>query len=100
VNPELYLGFNGINLYIQNFKGMASPKRELFRYLDMGLNVKIFKALSLRASYSQGYPSVGAAFSLYGNAFELTYSFHEAGSEYGLKPVDCLTLRVKLGFEK
>ena len=100
VNPELYLGFNGINLYIQNFKGMASPKRELFRYLDMGLNVKIFKALSLRASYSRGYPSVGAAFSLYGNAFELTYSFHEAGSEYGLRPVDCLTLRVKLGFEK
>ena len=100
VNPELYLGFNGINLYFKDIKNMASPKRELFRYLDLGLNVKFFKALSLRASYSQGYPAVGAAFCLFGNDVELSYSFHEAGSEYGLRPVDCLTLRVKLGFEK
>ena len=40
-----------------------------------------------------------AAFDIFGNDVELTYSFHEAGEAYGERPVDCLTLRVRLGFD-
>ena len=100
VDPSISFVFDGINLYMQNDLSKEHAFLELFKYIDANINVDIMEVLNLRASYRDGYPNFGLGFDVYGNMVELSYGFHEAGSEYGLKPVDALTIRVKLGYEK
>jgi len=100
VDPSLSFALSGINLYIENDLDKEHPFLELFKYVDANINVDIMDVLNVRASYRDGYPNFGLGFDVYGNMVELSYGFHEAGSEYGLKPVDALTIRVKLGYEK
>ncbi len=100
VDPSISLAFSGINLYFENDLEKERPFLELFKYVDANINVDIMEVLNLRASYRDGYPNFGVGVDVYGNLVELSYGFHEAGSEYGLKPVDALTIRVKLGYEK
>ena len=100
VDPSISFAIDGINLYMQNDLSKEHAFLELFKYIDANSNVDIMEVLNLRASYRDGYPNFGLGFDVYGNMVELSYGFHEAGSEYGLKPVDALTIRVKLGYEK
>ena len=100
VDPSVSVAFSGINLYFENDLEKERPFLELFKYVDANINVDIMEVLNLRASYRDGYPNFGVGVDVYGNLVELSYGFHEAGSEYGLKPVDALTIRVKLGYEK
>ena len=100
VNPAVGLYFDGINLYFKNSKDAEKRGLEIFRYLDATASVTVFDILKLRASYKYGYPEFAVGANVFGNLIELSYGFHEAGKEYGLKPVDQLTVRFRLGFEK
>ena len=100
VNPTVGLYFDGINLYFKNSKEAEKRGLEIFRYLDATASVTVFDILKLRASYKYGYPEFAVGANVFGNLIELSYGFHEAGKEYGLKPVDQLTVRFRLGFEK
>lgn len=100
VDPSISFAFNGINLYMQNDLSKEHAFLELFKYIDANIYVDILDILNVRASYRNGYPQFGLGFDVYGNMVELSYGFHEAGEEYGLRPVDALTIRVKLGYEK
>ncbi|MBR1583731.1 MAG: hypothetical protein IJ663_08315 [Spirochaetales bacterium] len=100
VNPEVSLFFTGINRYIEEAGSLSDPGREIFRYLDAGLELDIVDIVRLRASYRYGYPEFAVGVNAFGNLVELSYGYHEAGREYGLKPVDKLTVRFRLGFEK
>lgn len=100
VNPTIGLYFDGINLYFRDSNDAEKRGLEIFRYLDANVGVSLFNILKLRASYRYGYPEFAIGANAWGNLVELSYGFHEAGSEYGLKPVDKLTIRFRLGFEK
>ena len=95
-NPTIYTAFSGINLYAQNAKG--KPGNEIFRYLDGGIILTFVKVLSVRASYRYGYPELAVGASAFGNSIELVYGFQEApGANYGEKPIDKITFRMKIG---
>lgn len=100
VNPSVSLFFSGINLYLKNAREALDPGREVFRYLDAGFVLSVLDILRLRVSYRYGYPEFAVGVSALGNLVELSYGFQEAGSEYGIKPVDRLTIRFGLGFEE
>ena len=100
VNPTVDLFFDGINLYFKNSKDAEKRGLEIFRYLDATASVSVFDILKLRASYRYGYPEFAVGANVFGNLVELSYGFREAGKEYGLKPVDHLTIRFRLGYEK
>ena len=98
-NPIIYTAFTGMNLYAQNAKG--KPGSEIFRYLDGGIILTFVKVLSMRASYRYGYPEFAIGASFFGNSIELVYGFQEApGANYGEKPIDKVTFRMKIGFAR
>ena len=100
VNPKVSVFFTGINQYIKEAGDLSAPGREIFRYLDAGVELDVVDIVRLRASYRYGYPEFAVGVNAFGNLVELSYGFHEAGKEYGLKPVDKVTIRFRLGFEK
>ena len=94
VNPTVYAKVTGINNFVGDEKGDA------LEYVDAGIKVDLFDIVSLRASYRYGYPEFAIGAEFYGNMLELSYGFREAGNSYGEKPIDKLTFRMKLGYEK
>ena len=100
VNPTVSLFFDGVNRYLKESEGAESRGLEIFRYIDAGASITVFDMLKLRASYKYGYPEFAVGANIFGNMVELAYGYHEAGKEYGLKPVDQLTIRFRLGFGK
>ena len=100
VNPSVYFEFTGFNRYVEKCNESGISLRELFRHIDAGVSLDILNAFELRANYRYGYPEIGAAVDVFGNMVELSYGFLEAGAEYGLKPVDHLTVRVRLGYSR
>lgn len=99
-NPTVYFEVVDINRYFMEGLDREAPLKELFRYMNLGVRFDIFKIVSLRAAYKYGYPEVGVCVGYKGNSFELVYGFQEKGDEYGFKPVDCLSIRFRLGFDK
>ena len=97
VNPTVSLFFDGINLYFENAKDSSQKGLEVLRFIDASASVTVFDILRLRASYRYGYPEFAVGANAWGSLIELSYGFHEAGKEYGLKPVDKLTVRFRLG---
>ena len=100
VDPTVSVFFAGINRYFKESKDAERRGLEIFRYLDASVDLSLFKVLKLRASYRYGYPEFAVGVNAFGNLVELSYGFHEAGAEYGLKPVDKLTIRFRLGYGK
>ena len=94
VDPTLYARVSGFNRYAEDRSGDA------LQYIDAGIKLKLFDVVNLRASYRYGYPEFAIGASYCGNMLELSYGFQEAGSTYGEKPIDRLTFRMKLGYEK
>ena len=100
VNPTVSLFFDGVNRYFKESDGAERRGLEIFRYLNAGVSLSVLDMLRIRASYKYGYPEFGIGANIFGNMVELSYGYHEAGKEYGLKPVDQLTIRFSLGFGK
>lgn len=101
VDPSVYLELTGINGYFTDeVQKRQFNMREVLRFIDAGVGLKVLNAVELRAAYRYGYPEIGASVDVFGNMVELSYGFQEAGAEYGLKPVDHLTVRVRLGYSR
>ena len=94
VDPTVYAKITGLNQYLDN------PQADALQYIDAGVKLSIMDIVSLRASYRYGYPEFAVGASFCGNMLELSYGFREAGVTYGEKPMDSLTFRMKLGYEK
>ncbi|MBO4392879.1 MAG: hypothetical protein J5800_00910 [Spirochaetales bacterium] len=100
VNPTVAFEATDVNLFFQNELDKDSPAKELFKIMNLSAKVDIYDILSLRAAYKYGYPEFGVGVGYYGSQIELIYGYHDAGSEYGQKPVDTLTFRMKIGYGK
>lgn len=100
VNPTVGLEVTGINQYIQNDFYKERPFMELMKYLHISATVDLFGIGSVKASYKYGYPELGIGAGFLGSKVELVYGYREAGKNYGDKPVDYMTLRVRLAYDK
>ncbi|MBR2281873.1 MAG: hypothetical protein IJ863_04545 [Spirochaetales bacterium] len=100
VNPVAAIEVaDAISFFTKELK-QERPMLELMKYLNASVKVDVYDILSIRAAYKYGYPEFGVGVGFMGSTFELVYGIHEAGSSYGNKPVDCLTMRIKLGFDR
>ena len=100
VNPTVGLEITGMNQYLQNEIHKARPIMELMKYVHLSATVDIFGIGTVKASYKYGYPEVGIGAGFLGSKMELVYGYREAGKNYGDKPVDYMTLRVRLAYDK
>lgn len=101
--PRLSVRFDdivGFFKYKFAINKLMYPRKEILRHLSFRADIALVKFIRINAAYKQGYLEFGGALDFYGNTIELSYGYHEAGENYGEKPVDTLTLRIKLGFDK
>lgn len=101
--PRLSVRFDDIVGFFRSkfaLYNLMMPEREILRHLTFRADIALVKFIRINAAFKQGYLEFGGALDFYGNTFEISYGYHEAGLNYGLKPVDTLTLRIKLGFDK
>ena len=80
-------------------KGFSTTN--LLAHMRAGIEVEILKLLELRAGINQGYVSIGAGFNLM-NIIHLEASYYrlEFGEKLLDKPVDALTIRMNLFWER
>jgi len=103
IEPKLTIRFEDIVGFFKNEfdeENGVDPKVEIYKYLTFRADIRLVKFVKLNAAFRKGYLEFGGALDFYGNSIELSYGYHEAGDSYGEKPVDTLTLRIKLGFDK
>ena len=100
VNPTVGFEITGINQYIQNDYYKERPLMELMKYLHISATVDLFGIGSVKASYKYGYPELGIGAGFLGSKMELVYGYREAGRNYGDKPVDYMSFRVRLAYDK
>ena len=100
VNPTVGLEVTGINQYIQNDLYKERPIMELMKYVHISATVDLFGIGSVKASYKYGYPELGIGAGFLGSKMELVYGYREAGKDYGDKPVDYMSFRVRLAYDK
>lgn len=100
VNPTVGLEITGLNQYLENDIHKTRPLMELLKYVNLSASVDLFGIGSVKASYKYGYPELGIGAGYLGSRMELVYGYREAGKEYGDKPVDYMTFRVRLAYDK
>ncbi len=71
----------------------------LFYHIKLGAEVRLMNTIDLRCGLNQGYLSLGFGFDFQIFRIDLTYATHEYGDALGDKPLDSLSIRIKLGFE-
>lgn len=73
---------------------------KLLLHINAGAEINLLKCIILRAGVNRGYLGVGAGLVLPGVGIEASYAWQEFGVEMGDKPVDALTIRVNIGYDK
>jgi hypothetical protein len=69
-------------------------------HLKAGAEVKLFSMLDVRAGLNQGYITIGAGVDLFVIRLEAAYYRQEFGVQLDDKPVDALTIRANIGFDR
>ena len=72
---------------------------DILLHLNAGAEVTL-AIFNLRAGINRGYATVGVGFGFVGMRVDATYGWQEFGTEIGDKPVDSLTIRFNLGYDK
>jgi hypothetical protein len=85
---------------ITMFEKVGDDKNAFWNYFRAGAEVRLLSVLDLRAGFNQGYFSVGVGLDLFAIKLDASYYWREFGNEIGDKPVDALTVRVNLGFDR
>ena len=72
---------------------------DILLHLNAGAEVTL-AIFNLRAGINRGYATVGVGFGFIGMRVDATYGWQEFGTEIGDKPVDSLTIKFNLGYDK
>ncbi len=80
--------------------GEEVTTERLLTHLKAGAEVKLFSMLDVRAGLNQGYITIGAGVDLFVIRLEAAYYRQEFGVQLGDKPVDALTIRANIGFDR
>ena len=73
---------------------------DLLLHLNIGAEVGVFDIVTVRAGINRGFLSVGAGIWLPFAQIDASYGWQEFGKELGDKPVDSLTIKVSIGYDK
>lgn len=73
---------------------------DLLLHLNAGAEFGLFDVLTVRGGINRGYLSVGAGLNLYFMQVDASYGWQEMGNQLGDKPVDSLTIKFSLGYDK
>ena len=73
---------------------------DLLLHLNAGAEFGLFDVLTVRGGINRGYLSVGAGLNLVFMQIDLAYGWQEMGNQLGDKPVDSLTIKFSLGYDK
>ncbi|MFA6821048.1 MAG: hypothetical protein WCR26_02460 [Sphaerochaetaceae bacterium] len=85
---------------ITMFEKVGDNPDAFWNYFRAGAEVRLLSVLDVRAGFNQGYFSVGVGLDLFAIKLDASYYWREFGKEIGDKPVDALTVRVNLGFDR
>ena len=92
--------------FIDMFDLCKSFGSEYFRasdsllHMNFGAEIGLTDFIQLRAGVNRGYVSVGTGIWLMFAQLDVSYGWQEFGAELGDKPVDALTVRFILGYDK
>ena len=73
---------------------------KLLTHLNMGAEIRLLSFIDVRAGLNQGYISIGAGLDLWALRIEAAYYRQEFGVQLGDKPVDALTVRANIGYDR
>ena len=73
---------------------------DLLLHLNLGAEVGLFDILTVRGGVNRGYLSIGAGLWLPFMQVDASYGWQEFGNQIGDKPVDSLTIKFSLGYDK
>lgn len=73
---------------------------DLLLHLNAGAEINLFNIISARAGVNRGFMSVGAGIWLPFAQVDASYGWQEFGVELGDKPVDAVTIKFNLGYDK
>lgn len=85
---------------IQNYDKDTFRAEDLLLHLNVGAELGLFNMVKARVGINRGYMSVGACVRLFIAEVDVSYGWQEFGVELGDKPVDSLTVKVVLGYDK
>ena len=92
--------------FIDMFELCKSFGSEYFRasdillHMNFGAEIGLTDFIQLRAGVNRGFVSVGTGIWLKFAQIDVSYGWQEFGKELGDKPVDALTVRLILGYDK
>ena len=69
-------------------------------HLNLGAEFGLFDILTVRGGINRGYLSLGAGIWLPFMQIDASYGWQEFGNQIGDKPVDSLTIKFSLGYDK
>lgn len=73
---------------------------DLLLHLNLGAEFGLFDILTVRGGINRGYLSIGAGLWLPFMQIDASYGWQEFGNQIGDKPVDSLTIKFSLGYDK
>ena len=100
IHPVLSFDIVDINQLFGKFGSESFRASDILLHLNAGAEIGLFDVLTIKAGINRGFVSLGAALWLKFAQIDVAYGWQEFGAVLGDKPVDCLTLRIVLGYDK
>jgi hypothetical protein len=97
IRPSFAFDFVDIVGLAEEMDGMDDA---IWNHLRAGVELKLFSMLDLRAGINRGAMSLGVGLDLFAIRLDAAYYWRELGVAIGDKPVDALTVRVNIGFDR
>lgn len=74
--------------------------RDLMSHLSAGAEVRVLNVLDVRGGFNQGYWTLGAGLDLWAIKMDVAYFWQELGKTAGANPVDGLTVKFNIGWDR
>lgn len=100
LNPVITADLVDMYEYIKSIGSKDSRFSDLLLHLNAGAEFGLFDVLTVRGGVNRGYLSVGAGLNLPFMQVDAAYGWQEFGNQIGDKPVDSLTIKFSLGYDK
>lgn len=98
--PVVTLDFIDMFELVKSFGSESFRASDLLLHMNFGAEIGLTDFVQLRAGVNRGFVSVGTGIWLMFAQLDVSYGWQEFGAELGDKPVDALTIRIILGYDK
>lgn len=98
--PNLGILKPAIGIDLADVIAVAKQETSIWDNLTAGVEVQLLSMLSARGGFNKGYWSLGVGLDLFIFHIDAAYYVREYGQVIGDKPVDALSVRVNIGFDR